>query len=49
MDGRVEMVIDDPLVAELDVMAVNTYNGWYSGDPLAALPGIVWRSASASR
>ncbi|WP_284734646.1 glycoside hydrolase family 2 protein [Sphingosinicella terrae] len=46
-DGRVEMVIDDPLVPDLDVMAVNTYNGWYSRDPLSALPGFVWRSDHA--
>jgi beta-glucuronidase len=25
-------------------MAINTYNGWYSGDPLASLPDIAWRS-----
>jgi len=36
--------IDDPLVGDLDVMAINTYNGWYSDDPLAALPGLEWRS-----
>jgi beta-glucuronidase len=42
--GRVEMVIDDPLIAHLDVMAVNTYNGWYTPDPLASLPAIAWRS-----
>lgn len=36
--------IDDPLAADLDVMAVNTYNGWYSADPLASLPGLEWRS-----
>ena len=45
MEGRVEMVIDDPLIPHLDVMAVNTYNGWYSNDPLASLPGFVWRSS----
>ncbi len=36
--------IDDPLAADLDVMAINTYNGWYTPDPLASLPGIEWRS-----
>jgi len=41
--GKV-MRIDDPLVADLDVMAINTYNGWYSDDPLAALPSFEWRS-----
>lgn len=33
----------DPLAADLDVLAVNTYNGWYSDDPLASLPAIDWR------
>jgi beta-glucuronidase len=36
--------IDDPLVPDLDVMAINTYYGWYSGDPLSAISGIQWRS-----
>ena len=43
-DGHVEMVLNDPLVAQLDVMAINTYNGWYSPDPLAKLPDIVWNA-----
>jgi beta-glucuronidase len=43
-DGRVEMVMNDPLLAQLDVMAINTYNGWYSPDPLASLPDIVWNA-----
>ena len=43
-DGRVEMVIDDPLVGDLDVMAINTYNGWYTPDRLETLPMIGWRS-----
>jgi len=42
-DGTVN-TIDDPLVADLDVMAINTYNGWYSRDPLAILPSLEWRS-----
>jgi beta-glucuronidase len=37
--------IDDPLGADLDVLAVNTYNGWYSSDPLSKLPDIEWKSA----
>jgi beta-glucuronidase len=45
-EGNVQ-TIDDPLAAELDVLAVNTYNGWYSGDPLASLPSIQWRSPVA--
>jgi beta-glucuronidase len=45
-EGNVQ-TIDDPLAADLDVLAVNTYNGWYSGDPLASLPSIAWRSPVA--
>lgn len=41
--GKVNM-IGDPLARDLDVMAVNTYNGWYTPDPLASLPGLEWRS-----
>lgn len=44
-DGHLEMVVDDPLVAKLDVMAVNTYNGWYGNDPLSAVAGIGWSSS----
>jgi beta-glucuronidase len=43
-DGRPLMIIDDPLVSALDVMAINTYNGWYSPDRLEDLPAIGWRS-----
>ena len=42
-EGNVQ-TIDDPLAGDLDVMAVNTYNGWYGNDRLADLPGIEWRS-----
>lgn len=45
-EGNVQ-TIDDPLAADLDVLAVNTYNGWYSPDPLASLPSIEWRSPVA--
>lgn len=36
--------IDDPLGGDLDVLAVNTYNGWYTPDPLSKVPDIEWRS-----
>jgi beta-glucuronidase len=42
-DGHPMMVLDDPLAASLDVLSVNTYNGWYTDDPLASLPAIGWR------
>ncbi|HCK85358.1 MAG TPA: beta-glucuronidase, partial [Hyphomonadaceae bacterium] len=43
-DGRPLMVVNDPLAELLDVLGVNTYNGWYSDDALADLPEIAWRS-----
>jgi beta-glucuronidase len=43
-EGHPVMIVDDPLIPHLDVMAVNTYNGWYGSDPLSSLPGFVWRS-----
>jgi beta-glucuronidase len=42
-DGHPVMVLDDPLAGSLDVLAVNTYNGWYTDDRLADLPAIGWR------
>ncbi|HVI97644.1 MAG TPA: glycoside hydrolase family 2 TIM barrel-domain containing protein [Sphingomonas sp.] len=43
--GTSVFTIDDPLIPSLDVMAVNTYNGWYTPDALKDLPSFVWRSA----
>src|SRR5262245_18972063 len=37
------MTMADPLAASPDVLAINTYNGWYTPDRLADLPAIVWR------
>lgn len=37
------MVLGDPLAASLDVLAVNTYNGWYTPDRLADVAKIGWR------
>lgn len=36
------MTMDDPLAADLDVLSINTYNGWYTSDRLDDLPGSVW-------
>ena len=41
--GKPVMTLADPLAEVLDVMAINTYNGWYTADRLADLSGIVWR------
>lgn len=35
--------INDPLLDQLDVLAVNTYAGWYGDDQLADLPGLKWQ------
>ena len=43
--GKSVFDIDDPLIPSLDVVAVNTYNGWYSEDPLPSLPDFVWHSS----
>jgi beta-glucuronidase len=43
VDGRAEMTMDDPLVSHVDVLAINTYNGWYTDDKLADVPSITWR------
>ncbi|GHH23486.1 beta-glucuronidase [Sphingomonas glacialis] len=37
------MTMADPLADVLDVLAINTYNGWYTPDRLADVPGISWR------
>ncbi|MBW8742885.1 MAG: beta galactosidase jelly roll domain-containing protein [Sphingomonas sp.] len=43
VDGHAEMMLNDPLVAKVDVVAINTYNGWYTDDKLADVPNITWR------
>ncbi|HEX6784478.1 MAG TPA: glycoside hydrolase family 2 TIM barrel-domain containing protein [Sphingomicrobium sp.] len=40
--GNVHL-ISDPLAADLDIIAVNTYDGWYTPDALSSLPSIEWR------
>jgi beta-glucuronidase len=42
VDGHPEMVSDDPLIGRVDVLAFNTYNGWYTSDKLADVPNITW-------
>ncbi len=41
--GKAVMAIQDPLVDKLDVLAVNTYAGWYGADTLDALAGLDWQ------
>lgn len=42
-DGHPLMTMNDPLAERLDVMGINTYNGWYSPDRLADVPAIGWQ------
>lgn len=44
-NGKTLIEINDPLAYSVDVLAVNTYNGWYSDDELAELPNFEWRRA----
>lgn len=39
-------VVDDPLAELIDVVAVNTYQGWYGGAPLTRVPGAEWQNPS---
>lgn len=41
-DGHPEMILNDPLAATVDVLAINTYNGWYTADRLEDVPAIGW-------
>jgi beta-glucuronidase len=44
VDGHIDITIEDPLVDRLDIMAANTYNGWYGDDKLEALPATRWHA-----
>jgi beta-glucuronidase len=35
-------IVDDPLSELVDVVAMNTYQGWYGGRPLDRVPGLEW-------
>lgn len=43
VDWRDVLAIQDPLVEKLDVLAVNTYAGWYGSDSLDAIPNLQWQ------
>jgi beta-glucuronidase len=42
-EGHPVMVLADPLAAEVDVLAINTYNGWYGPDAPEDLARFEWR------
>ena len=39
-------VVDDPLSELIDVVAVNTYRGWYGKSPLKKVPDSEWSNPS---
>ena len=39
-------VVDDPLAGVIDVVAVNTYRGWYGGSKLERVPESKWSNPS---
>ncbi|MGN6827036.1 glycoside hydrolase family 2 protein [Paucibacter sp. M5-1] len=39
---RIEAKITDPLAAKLDILAINTYTGWYGDDSLADITTMNW-------
>ena len=45
VDGHIDITVDDPLIPQLDVMGVNTYDGWYGTDKLADVRKAVWHSS----
>ncbi|MDO7843507.1 glycoside hydrolase family 2 protein [Sphingomonas immobilis] len=40
--GAPVMTLADPLSDDVDLLAINTYNGWYTADRLADLPATTW-------
>ncbi|PHR91841.1 MAG: beta-glucuronidase [Robiginitomaculum sp.] len=44
VNGTIVARIEDPLAGDLDVMAINTYDGWYGPIPLAEVHEIIWES-----
>lgn len=42
VDGVPTLTLADPLAEQLDILAFNTYAGWYGDDRLADLPRLRW-------
>ncbi|MDT7838887.1 glycoside hydrolase family 2 TIM barrel-domain containing protein [Aquabacterium sp. OR-4] len=42
VDGVPTLTLADPLAERLDILAVNSYAGWYGSDTLADLPRLRW-------
>lgn len=46
-DGHPLLTLADPLESALDIVSINTYIGWYDGDPLSIVPTIEWAGLPA--
>ena len=46
-DGHPLLTLADPLEKALDIVSINTYIGWYDGDPLSVVPDIEWAGLPA--
>jgi beta-glucuronidase len=44
VNGPSDISIKDPLAADLDVIGINTYNGWYGSNTLDEVRKTVWHS-----
>ncbi len=44
VDGHPLTSLNDPLADKLDVVSINTYNGWYGNDALDDVPNIAWKA-----
>ncbi|HEX7799271.1 MAG TPA: glycoside hydrolase family 2 TIM barrel-domain containing protein, partial [Asticcacaulis sp.] len=44
VNGPTDISIKDPLAADLDVIGINTYNGWYGNNTLDDVKKTVWHS-----
>jgi beta-glucuronidase len=42
VNGRLEATILDPLAEKLDLLAINTYTGWYGDNTLDQIPQVRW-------
>ena len=42
VNGRIEARITDPLADKLDILAINTYTGWYGDDTLDDITTMRW-------
>jgi beta-glucuronidase len=42
--NKIEATVEDPLADKLDILAINTYMGWYGDNPLSDIPLTHWNN-----